>query len=127
MVLALIQQGLVKSAHDCSEGGLGVALAECCISGERRIGASVDFGHWPERLDQILFNESQSRVIISVGPKDTVLTEAVCTAAEIPFGRLGEVGGSDLIISTQRETLRWDVAELYQAWYYSIERAMSSQ
>lgn len=127
VVLALIQQGLVKSAHDCSEGGLGVAMAECCISGERRIGASVDFGHWPERLDQILFNESQSRIIISVGPKDTVLTEAVCTAAEIPFGRLGEVGGSDLTISTQRETVRWDVAELYEAWYHSIERAMSSQ
>jgi phosphoribosylformylglycinamidine synthase subunit PurL len=127
VVLALIQQGLVKSAHDCSEGGFAVALAECCISGERRIGASVDFGHWPERLDQILFNESQSRVILSVGPQDTIATEAVCTAAEIPFSRVGEVGGSDLVISTQRETLRWDVAELYQSWYLSIEHAMSSQ
>ena len=47
VVLALIRQGLVKSAHDCSEGGFGVALAECCISGERRFGASVDLGHWP--------------------------------------------------------------------------------
>jgi phosphoribosylformylglycinamidine synthase II len=127
VVLALIQQGLVKSAHDCSEGGFGVALAECCISGERKIGASVDFGHWPERLDQILFNESQSRVILSVGPEDTVATEAVCAAAEIQFGRIGEVGGADLIISTRQETLRWDVAELYQAWYPSIERAMNSQ
>jgi phosphoribosylformylglycinamidine synthase subunit PurL len=127
VVLALIHQGLVKSAHDCSEGGFGVALAECCISGERRIGASVDFGHWPERLDQILFNESQSRVIISVEQEDSVATEAVCAGAEIPFSRVGEVGGSDLVISTQRESLRWGVAELYQAWYLSIERAMSSQ
>ncbi len=127
VVLALIQKGLVKSAHDCSEGGFGVALAECCISGERLVGASVDFGHWPERLDQILFNESQSRVIISVAPEDTVAIEALCSAAEIPFGRVGEVGGSDLTISTQRETLRWDVAELYQTWYFSIERAMSSR
>ena len=127
VVLALIQQGLVKSAHDCSEGGFGVAMAECCISGERKIGASVDFGHWPERLDQILFNESQSRVIISVRPEDTGAVEARCGAAEIQFGRVGEVGGSDLIISTQRESLRWDVAELYQAWYSSIERAMTSQ
>jgi phosphoribosylformylglycinamidine synthase len=127
VVLALIQKGLVKSAHDCSEGGFGVAIAESCISGERRIGASVDFGHWPERLDQILFNESQSRVIISVRSEDTVAIEAMCTAAEIQFGRVGEVGGSELIVSTQRETLRWDIAELYQAWYSSIERAMSSQ
>jgi phosphoribosylformylglycinamidine synthase II len=127
VVLALIQQGLVKSAHDCSEGGFAVAIAECCISGERRIGASVDFGHWPERLDQILFNESQSRVIISVAAEDVDAMETVCAAAEIPFGRVGEVGGSQMIISTQRETLQWDVAELYQAWYGSIERAMSSQ
>jgi phosphoribosylformylglycinamidine synthase II len=127
VVLALIQHGWVKSAHDCSEGGFGVAMAECCISGERRIGASVDFGHWPERLDQILFNESQSRVILTVGPENAEATEAACTAAEIPFSRIGEVGGSDLTISTQRESLRWGVAELYQAWYASIERAMSSQ
>src|ERR1700730_13972680 len=125
VVLALIQKGLVKSAHDCSEGGFGVAIAESCISGERKIGASVDFGHWPERLDQILFNESQSRVMISVGPEDTAALEAMCTAAEIQFGRVGVVGGSDLIVSTQREALRWDIAELYQAWYSSIERAMS--
>ena len=127
VVQALIRQGLVKSAHDCSEGGFGVALAECCISGERRIGASVELGHWRERLDQILFNESQSRVIISVGPDDCAATEAVCTTAEISFSRVGEVGGSDLVLSTREETLRWDVAELYQAWYGSIERAMSSQ
>jgi phosphoribosylformylglycinamidine synthase II len=126
VVLALIRQGLVRSAHDCSEGGFAVALAECCISGERRIGASVDFGRWPERLDQILFNESQSRVIVSARPEDTGALEAMCGAAEIQYGRVGEVGGSDLVISTQRETLRWDVAELYQAWYSSIERAMSS-
>ena len=93
VVLDLIRRGLVKSAHDCSEGGLGVALAECCMSGERRIGASARFGHSPDRFDQILFNESQSRVIISVRPEDAVAAEAVCTAAEIPFGRLGEVGG----------------------------------
>jgi phosphoribosylformylglycinamidine synthase subunit PurL len=127
VVLALIRQGLVQSAHDCSEGGLGVALAECCISGERRIGASVCFETSTERLDQILFNESQSRVIISVKPDSAFATEAVCAAAEIPFFRLGEVGGSDLVVATPRETLRWDIAQLHQAWYFSIERAMNAQ
>ena len=126
VVLELIQRGLVKSAHDCSEGGLGVALAECCMSGERRIGGSARFGHSPHRLDQILFNESQSRVIISVRPEDASAAEAVCAAAEISFGRLGEVGGSDLVVSTEQQTLRWDIAQLHQAWYFSIERAMES-
>ena len=116
-MLALIQKGLVKSADDCSEGGFGVAIAESCVSGERKIGASVDFGHWPERRHQILFNESQSRVIILADPEERAALEAICTAAEIQFGRVGVVGGSDLIISTQREALRWDIAELYQAWY----------
>jgi phosphoribosylformylglycinamidine synthase len=124
VVLELIHRGLVKSAHDCSEGGLGVALAECCMSGEREIGALVRFGPGPHRLDQILFNESQSRVVISVRPEDVFATEAVCAAAKIPFDRLGEVGGSDLVVSTEQQTLRWDVAQLREAWYFSIERLM---
>jgi phosphoribosylformylglycinamidine synthase len=123
-VRALIQRGLVKSAHDCSEGGLGVALAECCISGERQIGASVRFGHRPMRFDQILFNESQSRVIISMRAEDIDAVEAMCAAAKVPFTQLGEVGGSELVVSTGQEMLRWGVAQLHQAWYFSIERAM---
>ncbi len=120
-----IQRGFVKSAHDCSEGGLGVALAECCISGEQRIGASVTFQDWSERTDQLLFNESQSRVVISVGPENAGATEAACAAANIPFRRIGSVGGSDLVVTTQRDALRWNIAELHQAWYFAIERAMS--
>jgi hypothetical protein len=49
----------------------------------------------------------------------------VCAAAEIPFGRLGEVGGSELVVTGQ-QTLRWDIAQLHQAWYFAIERAMES-
>jgi phosphoribosylformylglycinamidine synthase II len=127
VVLELIHRGLVKSAHDCSEGGLGVALAECCMSGERKIGALTRFGPGPHRLDQILFNESQSRVIISVRPEDALAAEAVCAAAKIPFGRLGEVGGSELVVSTEQQTLRWDVAQLREAWYFSIERLMEGR
>ena len=121
----LIRRGLVKSAHDCSEGGFAVALAECCISGEHRMGASVAFNDWAERIDQLLFNESQSRVILSVGPENAEATEAACSAANLPFRRIGTVRGSELIITTQSETLRWDIAELFQAWYFAIERAMN--
>ena len=121
----LIRRGLVKSAHDCSEGGFAVALAECCISGEHRMGASVAFNDWAERIDQLLFNESQSRVILSVGPENAEATEAACSAANLPFRRIGTVRGSELIITTQSETLCWDIAELFQAWYFAIERAMN--
>ena len=64
-----IAQGLVKSAHDCSEGGLAVALAESCISQQvaretpRLIGANVDLsGAKDVRLDALLFGETQSRI-----------------------------------------------------------------
>jgi phosphoribosylformylglycinamidine synthase subunit PurL len=124
-VRGLIENGLVKSAHDCSEGGLGVALAECCVGREPGIGASVRFNDWSGRPDQLLFNESQSRIIVSVGPENAVAAEAACEAAKIPFRRLGEVGGSELVVATQRETLCWEIAELYEAWYFSIERAMN--
>ncbi len=122
----LIRRGLVKSAHDCSEGGLGVALAECCISGEHRMGASVTFNDRAERIDQLLFNESQSRVILSVGPENAEATEAACAAVNLPFRRIGTVMGSELIVTTQTESLRWDIAELFQAWYFAIERAMNT-
>ena len=125
VVRGLIQNGLVNSAHDCSEGGLGVALAECCISGERQIGASVHFRNWSGHPDKLLFNESQSRIVLSAGPAHAAAIEAACAAAMVPFFRIGEVGGTELIVTTQRETLRWEIAELYEAWYSAIERAMN--
>src|SRR2546421_7781407 len=77
-VCALIRAGFVKSAHDCSEGGLAVALAECCFNPEKFLGAEVDCSRRPvgdahaSRRDAatVLFNESQSRIIISVTPED---------------------------------------------------------
>src|SRR5205823_7158849 len=73
----LIRRGLVKSAHDCSEGGLAVALAESCFNPEKLFGAEIDCSHRPmggrERTSRsdvarILFNESQSRIVISLTP-----------------------------------------------------------
>jgi phosphoribosylformylglycinamidine synthase len=67
-LLGLIQSGLVKSAHDCSDGGLAVALAESCISQliaretPRLIGATIDLSAIKDvRLDALLFGETQSR------------------------------------------------------------------
>ena len=78
-LLGLIQSGLVKSAHDCSEGGLAVALAESCISQliaretPRLLGAMVDLSALKvPRLDALLFGETQSRVVISCLARDAV-------------------------------------------------------
>jgi phosphoribosylformylglycinamidine synthase II len=93
--LSLIKEGIIKSAHDCSDGGLAVALAECCLAGD------VGFrGGWriQGRIDAALFGELQSRVIVSVAP--TRARELGERAAQegIGLGKLGVVGGKRLII-----------------------------
>ncbi len=67
--LEIIRNGWVKSAHDCSEGGLAVALAECCVSnGDMMVGADIDLGKFGARLDAVLFGETQSRIIVELRP-----------------------------------------------------------
>jgi len=124
---SLIQHGFVQSAHDCSEGGIGVALAECCISGEIKMGASVRIGNPTDRMDLLLFNETQSRAIISVSPEDADAVEKHCATAHTPLTWLGAVGGTDLVVTNGQETLTWKIAELYETWYCSIENIMSTR
>ena len=66
----LIRAGFVKSAHDCSEGGLAVALAECCFNPEGLLGAEASLDASPSEAATVLFNESQSRIVISVAEDD---------------------------------------------------------
>ena len=124
---SLIQHGFVQSAHDCSEGGFGVALAECCISGEIKRGASVRIGNATDRMDLLLFNETQSRAIISVSPENTDAVEKHCAAGDTPLTRLGVVGGTGLVVTNGQETLTWEIAELYKTWYCSVEDIMSTR
>ena len=125
-----IQSGVVKSAHDCSEGGLAVALAESCISQlagrdtPRLIGASLDLSSHQVRLDALLFGESQSRVVISVAPRDAVKVVERAKILGVPAARLGTVGGPDLAIKTASASFTWPVAELHDAWWNAIARAM---
>jgi len=126
VVSQAIQKGLIKSAHDCSEGGLAVALAESCISGETPVGATICFPRTAGRTDLVLFNETQSRVIVSVGHKNIAEFEQLCETSGILFSQIGKVGGTELAIEVGNETTHWSVDELYDLWYYSIRRAMAS-
>jgi len=126
---SLIVAGQVRSAHDCSEGGFLTALAECCISHQvaretpRLIGASVDLsGITGERTDALLFGEAQSRVIISCAPE--AAGEIVRSAGAL---RLGTVGGSRLRLQMAGGAVhQWELAELHDAWWNSIARAMKT-
>jgi phosphoribosylformylglycinamidine synthase subunit PurL len=126
-VRELIREGLVKSAHDCSEGGLAVALAESCFNSDGAFGANVDLGHATTSHSDaatVLFNESQSRIVISVAPKDIDLALKSLNAAKVPAQKIGEVGGDQLQIATGGETFRWPIADLYDDWFHSIRRAV---
>jgi len=134
-VRALIREGLVKSGHDCSEGGLAVAVAECCFNPDHLLGAQINVAQLSKlRTDEdrkfetcaTLFNESQSRIVISVGPENLEKTMSILCERGIPFQKLGEVGGEELQIRTNDEDLHWPIADLYDDWWNAIRRAVES-
>ena len=130
----LIREGLIKSAHDCSEGGLAVALAECCFNPEKFWGAEVDCSRRPvgdahaSRRDAatVLFNESQSRIIISVTPEDLDNAIEMLRERAVPFQRLGKVEGDQLRIQVEDKKFAWPVADLFDDWWNSIRRVVES-
>jgi phosphoribosylformylglycinamidine synthase len=130
-VLRLIRAGLVQSAHDCSDGGLAVALAECCVSApDTPLGAVVRVSDQTIRRDALLFGESQSRVVLSTKPDavDAVLTLA--RSLGVPAARIGTVGGTRLIINVEAATparacrIDADLTTLLDVWGTSLERAL---
>ena len=117
-MLEVIRCGWVKSAHDCSEGGLAVALAECCMSnGNAMIGAEIDLSQFGGRLDARLFGETQSRILISCAPEH---------ADRIGGTVLGQTRGSQLRINTSRGELLWDMAHMREIWWHAIARLMDA-
>jgi phosphoribosylformylglycinamidine synthase len=127
----LILSGLVKSAHDCSEGGLAAALAESCISRQiardtpRLIGAQIDLSAFAgARLDALLFGETQGRVVISAAPGDAIKVLERARIMEVSAAKLGLAGGADLSIKTTAAEFKWPVAELHALWWNAIANAM---
>ncbi|THJ20777.1 MAG: phosphoribosylformylglycinamidine synthase subunit PurL [Nitrospira sp. CG24D] len=132
-VLQLIHSGLIQSAHDCSDGGLAVALAECCMSGPGQMrGAVVRLTPGRQRIDSILFGESQSRIIVSAKPaqRQAVLDQA--QQMDVPVTVVGAVGGASLVIYVGDErsttkTVDLPVATIADRWGLSLERRLSQE
>jgi len=131
-LLGLIQSGLIKSAHDCSDGGLAVALAESCISElvaretPRLIGATVDLSDLKEiRDDALLFGETQSRVVVSAKPLDAVKVVERAKLLGVPAAAIGRVGGEKLNIKTASAESSASLKDLHDAWWNAIARAMA--
>ena len=121
--LQAIREGLVRSAHDVSEGGLAVALAEASISGpDEPLGAEIEM-EAAIRPDAWLFGESQSRIVLSVRRKHVNRLRDIARAADVPLTILGEVRGRRLRIGSLIDV---NVAELRHAWAGALQRRMEA-
>jgi phosphoribosylformylglycinamidine synthase subunit PurL len=120
-----IRFGWIQSAHDCSDGGLAVALAESCVSGEVKRGAEISVDAPSRRTDELLFNESQSRILISGRPRSAAQLQLLAGQHNVDLIELGLVGGQKLQITVGKRVIRWDVDELFDSWYFSVERAVA--
>jgi phosphoribosylformylglycinamidine synthase len=93
---AAVEAGLVASAHDLSEGGLAVALVECCVSGPGTLGAAVELGAGRLAPEAALFGEGPSRVLVSVPPAHERHFEQLMREFPVPWRWVGRVGGDRL-------------------------------
>lgn len=119
--LRAIREGLVASAHDVSEGGVAVALAECCIGNpDGPIGAVVDIAA-TMRVDALLFGESQSRIVLSLKRRHWGRVRELAQQAGVACTLLGEVRGRRLVISPWIDV---ECATLREVWSNAIPRRM---
>jgi phosphoribosylformylglycinamidine synthase len=119
-LLEAIEAGLVRSAHDLSEGGLAVALAESAFHGARKRGCEVDL-EGSMRADALLFGESQSRVLVTCRRKDAGRLEKLAASRGVPVRVIGRVAGTDVAVKRAgREILRVPVETAYRAWKDSL-------
>ncbi len=117
LTLEAIAAGLIRSAHDCSDGGLAVALAECCIWSGLGLRGEVA---QPERETDdpfagiaLLFGEAPSRIVVSLAPEQWEPLAALAVERKVPLTRLGTVGGDKLHVDGLLDVL---VRELHAAW-----------
>ncbi|HEY3347889.1 MAG TPA: AIR synthase related protein, partial [Nitrospirota bacterium] len=119
--LEAISEGLVKSAHDCSDGGLAIALAESCFRGNAEpVGCSVELSSGI-RKDALIFGESQSRIILSsaAGNADKIIH--IMKRNGVPCSVIGKVGGASLVIKNNGATvIDKPVSGLKNIWLQAI-------
>ena len=116
--LEAIDQGMLRSAHDISDGGLAVALAECCIGGpEKPLGVRVQT-HEMIRADALLFSESQSRIIVSLEEEDMGRLQEIGTRHNVPVQQIGVVGGTRFSI---QPLVQLPLEELKSIWSNGLQ------
>ena len=120
-LVALAADGLARSAHDCAEGGLAVALAKCAIAGGVGADVTLDDALAPAPL---LFGEAQGRVVVSCAAADAEGVLAVAQGAGVPARRIGRVGGETFTLRTGSAVVQAPVDHLREVYETAIPRLM---
>jgi phosphoribosylformylglycinamidine synthase len=113
LILSAAQGGLLHSAHDCAEGGMLVALAECCLLGGLGVRCPAIRPEPPLRLDAAFFGESPSRFIVSVPSRAMPELQSLARRHHVEISLLGLAGGDVLEFEGQ---LKLPLAQLREAW-----------
>ena len=125
--LNLADEMLLNSAHDCSDGGLAVAIAESCFSSLNReaVGASITLEADGKKPESLLFGESPSRILISFPPENLDRVRRI--TGKCPFAVIGTVSDDVLQISIDgSEVISSAIAELEGIWESSLEKALET-
>jgi phosphoribosylformylglycinamidine synthase len=131
LLVAGASRRLFRSAHDCSEGGLAVALAEAAIGGPyatSALGASVDLSALASHVsaEGVLFGEDGGRAVVSAAPENVAAIVALAGEHGVPVHRVGQVTEPDAILELRvgASVLRWAVGSLRQTYFTAIPRRM---
>lgn len=127
MCLESIEQEIVKSAHDCSEGGLAVAIAESAISGPLPFGAEI-FLESSIRNDALLFGESQSRIILTTAKMHVDEIKAIAKNRNVPAKIIGKVTRDGLKFDVNsKPVIDLNCKKARKVWKYSLKNYMENQ
>ena len=126
-ILEAAHERKLASCHDLSEGGLAVAVAECCLKNTKGLGAMIDgiqkavTPNAGIREDALYFGESQSRVVISVKPKEKDSVMKLAKKYAVPIFQIGKVGGKALVVGSK---IRMPVGDLKAIFDATIPETM---
>jgi phosphoribosylformylglycinamidine synthase II len=132
LLVAAARAGLLRSAHDCAEGGLAVALAEAAIGGPyapRSLGAGLDLSDYADGvpLEGLLYGEDGARAIVTCAPEAVAGLLALAAERGVPAYRVGTVGAPDgrLELRVGGRLLGWGTAALRRIYFEAIPRRMA--
>lgn len=121
LILKLIDESLINSAHDISDGGIAVALAECCIMNpDNETGCEIDF-EYKGRKDFQLFAETQSSIIVTADQSNIKKITELAVEFQIDAAKIGETKGNRLKINFDIDV---PLREVKEAYYNSIGNIM---